>query len=191
MKKLDKEVINRFYYCQSSPTGLRWAVPVYRGYNGSLSILREVGDVAGSVREDGYASVTVTSHGQLFAHRIIWELVFGEIPNGFFVDHKDGDRLNNHPNNLRVVKRLSNARNISMMSSNKSGITGVSKDEKSEGRVYWKAKWVDLEGISHTKSFSVLQYGSDEAFRLACDYRAKMIEELNNQGAGYTERHGK
>lgn len=31
----------------------------------------------------------------------------------------------------------------------------------------------------------------NEAFRLACDYRVRMIEELNSDGAGYTEHHGK
>ena len=35
------------------------------------------------------------------------------------------------------------------------------------------------------------KYGKEEAFRLAVEWRAARIKELNNQGAGYTERHGK
>jgi hypothetical protein len=35
-----------------------------------------------------------------------------------------------------------------------------------------------------------LGYGNDFAFELACNYRDKMIEDLNKAGAGYTERHG-
>jgi hypothetical protein len=38
--------------------------------------------------------------------------------------------------------------------------------------------------------FSISKLGNDEAFRQACEYRAKMIAELNEQGANYTERHG-
>jgi hypothetical protein len=34
------------------------------------------------------------------------------------------------------------------------------------------------------------KYGKEEAFRLAVEWRAARIKELNEQGAGYTERHG-
>lgn len=46
-------------------------------------------------------------------------------------------------------------------------------------------------GNYRNKKFSVLKLGLLPAFRDAVMYRRKMIEELNAQGAGYTENHGK
>ncbi|WP_432804850.1 HNH endonuclease signature motif containing protein [Escherichia coli] len=37
------------------------------------------------------------------AHRIIWEMFYGEIPSGMQIDHKDGNGLNNSIDNLRLV----------------------------------------------------------------------------------------
>lgn len=47
-----------------------------------------------------------------------------------------------------------------------------------------------INGKKKCKFYSVNVRGEDEAFRLACEWRAKMIEEMNSQGAGYTEMHG-
>jgi hypothetical protein len=41
------------------------------------------------------------------------------------------------------------------------------------------------------KKFSVKKLGLLPAFKAAVECRRKMIEELNGQGAGYTENHGK
>jgi hypothetical protein len=41
-----------------------------------------------------------------------------------------------------------------------------------------------------SKAFSCLKYGDEEALRLALEWRDKTIKEINEQGAGYTERHG-
>lgn len=40
------------------------------------------------------------------------------------------------------------------------------------------------------KTFSISKYGEKESFRLACEYRSKMIESLNANGAGYASTHG-
>jgi hypothetical protein len=37
------------------------------------------------------------------AHRLVWSYFNGKIPPGMVVNHKDGDRVNNHPSNLEVV----------------------------------------------------------------------------------------
>ena len=36
-----------------------------------------------------------------------------------------------------------------------------------------------------------IKHKYDEAFRLACEHREKMIMELNDRGAGYSPTHGK
>ena len=41
------------------------------------------------------------------------------------------------------------------------------------------ARWYDIDGILRGKHFRIDRLGNDEAFRLACEWRAKMIEQLN------------
>lgn len=38
-----------------------------------------------------------------FLHRLIWESVNGEVPNGFDIHHKDGNKLNNSIDNLQCL----------------------------------------------------------------------------------------
>lgn len=91
------------------------------------------------------------------------------------------------PKNCIWIENKKQARNKRKRKDNKSGVTGVyMRDDR------WAASWYDLgTGKRGYKSFSVNKYGDDEAFRLACEYRKKMIEKLNEQGAGYSENHGK
>lgn len=46
-----------------------------------------------------------------FAHRLVWVLHNGPIPDGFLVDHIDGDHLNNRIENLRLVNKSGNSQN--------------------------------------------------------------------------------
>ena len=39
----------------------------------------------------------------LLAHRLVYEHFIGEIPEGFDIHHKDGNRLNNHYSNLESI----------------------------------------------------------------------------------------
>ena len=64
-------------------------------------------------------------------------------------------------------------------------VTGVLK----EGACF-RATWRENDKPK-SKRFSINRLGHEEAFRLACEYREQKIRELNEQGAGYTERHGK
>ena len=43
------------------------------------------------------------------AHRAVWIGLFGDIPDGLMVNHKDGDKHNNHPDNLELVTPSENA----------------------------------------------------------------------------------
>ena len=125
-------------------------------------------------------------------------MFYGEIPEGMFIDHIDGNRGNNNIDNLRLVNVEGNARNIRLPSNNTSGVCGVTfcvaVDSRSEKTYYspsWRAQWYDLNGKRKLKAFSTKKYGYQKAFDLACTYRQQMIDLLNQQGAGYTNRHGK
>lgn len=129
---------------------------------------------------------------EILAHRVVWQLHYGEIPNGSEIDHIDGDRYNNKVENLRLVSPKRNKRNSGMYKSNTSGVVGVTRVDKLMGDKlyqYWRAHWVDLDSKKRFKVFSIAKHGYDEAFRLACEYRECMMLRLNEAGAGYTNRH--
>ena len=180
-----------FIYDETSPSCLRWKVSRRSG-NGSGIEHVKAGQVAGCPDSKGQYQVNLNGTNTM-CHRIIWEMTEGPIPGGYIIDHRDGNGSDNKFPNLRCIESYLNARNMKMYETNSSGVCGVSllrNKTVNRENLYWSAKWADLDGNQVNKRFSVLRYGNDEAFRLACEYRAKMIAELNEQGAGYTERHG-
>ena len=73
---------------------------------------------------DGY----VVSHTGGWLHH----LVYGPPPQGYDVDHKDGNKLDNTELNLRKATRSQNTFNSPRRSNNTSGVTGVG---------IWKDGW--------------------------------------------------
>lgn len=182
-----------FYYDETSPTCLRWKVDRYSGRNYKTVKIR-AGDVAGSnVFKDGLprASRVMLDWKTLGIHRIIWELFNGAIPEGMLIDHLDGNPHNNIISNLECKTCAGNSRNRKLPTNNKTGLSGVSVISNGKGRYYAVASWKTLEGKTKQKCFSIDKLGEELAISLAKDYRKKAIEEINLNGAGYTERHGK
>ena len=64
----------------------------------------QAGDIAGSLRRDGYVYVQINKR-HYYAARIIWMMMTGEDPGDLYVDHKDRDRGNNRWSNLRLATR--------------------------------------------------------------------------------------
>lgn len=178
------ELSKIFKYDPSSPSHLSWLVST----NKRIS----VGSPVGGINGEGYYKTRFKGK-PIFVHRLIWEMFNGPIGPEMYIDHIDGNRTNNNILNLRVGSREVNARNYSLRVDNTSGVKGVRRIEEfaANGSCYlgWKAFWNELDGSYRGKTFGINKYGEDEAFRLACEYREKMIQKLNDQGAGYTERH--
>ena len=125
--------------------------------------------------------------------RIVYQIHFGDLTPDFEIDHIDLDKKNNRIENLRKVPQEINKRN-KPKPKNGSRETGVClnvKYYKGEPMNYWVARWYDREGVLRGKHFRIDTLGHEQAFQLACDYRNKMIQELNAQGAGYSSTHGK
>lgn len=56
----------------------------------------------GNIGTLGYERVAVNGV-DVAAHRVVWEAVHGPIPNGLTVNHKDGRKTNNRPDNLELA----------------------------------------------------------------------------------------
>lgn len=72
---------------------------------------------------DGYTQVGVNGR-MLYAHRIIYAIVHGEIPEGD-IDHIDQNPMNNRIENLRDISKSENMHNSKKRKDNSSGFTGV------------------------------------------------------------------
>lgn len=121
-------------------------------------------------------------------HRIIWVLFNGTIPDNMVIDHIDGNSMNNSIDNLRCITKQLNTLNKSTSRANTTGVTGVFyfKEDNLEG--YRAIVAYNLKKSS--KRFYLHKHGETEAFRLACEWRKEQLRLLNEQGAGYTDRHG-
>lgn len=84
---------------------------------------------------EGYSYVTIGLRPRK-AHRIAWLLHYGKMPAGF-IDHINGDKLDNRITNLRVASNAENMRNRKAPRANRSGFKGVSFEAFTQR---WKAQ---------------------------------------------------
>lgn len=168
-----------FDYNESSPSCLRWKIKPARNVR--------VGDDAGCLDKSTGYYIVGYNRKTYCCHRVVWELFNEGIDQYTQVDHVNGVSIDNNILNLRLVTARQNMQNRKMQSRNKSEVTGVCLTSKDN---IWVASWYNLDRKQRSKGFSVNKYGYDLAFQLACDYRARMIQELNSEGSDYTARHG-
>ena len=140
----------------------------------------KAGTEVSSKTKDGYLRVTM--HYKTYqVHRIVWIILHGEIPEGKLVDHLDGNRENNRPDNLRLVDDSENSRNRAKRSNNTSGVTGVYFDKK---RGNWR---VQVYNENHKKIMLGSYKNLEEAKRVRDEYLVWLEETF---GIAYTKRHG-
>ena len=107
----------------------------------------KVGAEVGSIKKDtGYRGFQL--HGEnLYVHRVIMLIITGGYDEKLQVDHIDHDRLNNRPENLRLVSQHENLKNVSKKALNTSGIVGVSyitRDRRWVAKIYIDKKNTNL-----------------------------------------------
>lgn len=174
-------------YSEDSPTKLLWRIT--RKANGRIN----AGQPAGMLKDSKHTSKITIDGKSHILHKIIWVICNGNIENDSLVlDHIDGNQFNNSILNLRLVSQLGNMRNKGRMKNNKTGVCGVSLVFKRCGKIpaAYRAQFSDANSKLIQKHFSTVAYGEQEALRLATEWRKAHIAELNEQGAGYTDRHG-
>ena len=95
-------------------------------------------------------------------------LIFGDVPNGFEIDHANRDTLDNRKANLRLATRSLNSANSKRQVNNKSGFKGV----------FWskqKGKYIAM--IQANKQLYYLGC-SDDPVRLAIKYNEAAIKHF-------------
>lgn len=172
------------YLSPSSPTWLRWKFDILDTRGHRTKAVKD--GVAGGGSGRYKIQVKDVQHQ---CSRVVYEIVYGEIPEGFVVDHKDGNEINNDPENLALKTLEQNNQNVKKSIRNKTGKVGVYFHLNHNGVEYAEAFWHD-KGKKITKRFSCNKYGRYKAFELASNARDIAIATLNDNGAVYTERHG-
>jgi hypothetical protein len=99
----------------------------------------------------GYPVATV-GKAVAYLHVMVYQFYYGNAPDGTEIDHKDRNKLNALPGNLRAVTRSVNIANSAKRMSNKSGYKGVSWDEPN-------GKWRASITVSY-RSINLGRYGS-------------------------------
>lgn len=187
MSKYDIEKLKDIFYLDSkSPSGVCWKITPTMG-NGDGYRYASVGDSAGFLDQYWKVKHKKTKYS---IHNVVYSLAFGNIPEGYVVDHINRNPSDNSLTNLRVIPLKLNTRNRSKSIKNTSNFTGVHLDVKRSDMLAFVSTWYDTDGKKRTKSFSVSKFGIIEAQFAACKYRKQKIEELNLQGSGYTDSHG-
>lgn len=115
MTEVTKEFLNEIFYFENRY--LRWKI--------NRSSNAKAGDRAGTSEPNFYISVVFFGNRDR-AHRIVWVMNNGAIPEGYIIDHIDNDPSNNDIGNLRLATTLQssfNKRKNGLI--NKSGYKGV------------------------------------------------------------------
>ena len=132
-------------------------VVVWKKHRWKNRIGTEVGCV--QLREDGRSQagkpkgLRFVFEGREYAlHRIIWLMMTGCWPDGW-IDHIDGDPLNNRLENLREVTPQESSRNLSIPRHNTSGCVGVQYTSNRHAKKKWRAQ-VTVDNRQIQRQFS-------------------------------------
>lgn len=181
-----------FVVDQSSPTGLRWRDDVKRLEEGKVGGNSWGGTQAGYHKQaKGRVKTTVVSLNKkvYVVSRIIWNMLYGKIPDGMIVDHLDGNPWNNTPSNLACKTRAENIRNCARRKDNSSGFVGVSFIVKGAS-TYCVSTYQDENGKRKRIRVNVKSLGLLPAFQKAIEFRLDGIKKMNDEfNFKYTNRH--
>lgn len=125
----------------------------------------DAGSIAGTLNNYGY--IQVKYKGKLYkAHRIIWEMYNGTIPEKIQIDRIDGNKSNNALDNLRLATHQENQRNQGAKAHNTSGYKGVSWNKR-DGK--WVAKYRLNSRTIHIGYYDTVNEASEAYIRITTE----------------------
>jgi hypothetical protein len=122
----------------------------------------------------GYVHRQYTEDGKRrseLLHRRINKLTRGDDTE---IDHRNGDKLDNRRENLRICSKQQNQRNVGLISTNKSGFKGVCK-----GR---RGKWRAQIQVNKKQIYLGEFFCPKEAYAAYCRAAEKIHGEFANLG---------
>lgn len=144
------KLLNLLDYDEKSPTFLSW--------NTERKYVKT--NIVGKVyKPNKYYNIKYMYH-TFMNHRLIYEIFYGEIPVGFYVDHIDGDTFNNSIQNLRMCSASENGMNSKISKNNMSGVKGLrwcKRDELWYARVRLNKKYYTFSSKSKEESLMWLR----------------------------------
>lgn len=176
---ITKDYLDNFiYYDSTSRTGIRWKIDIWVGKNRNRKVVSS-GDEAGCYNKvTGYYQVRIERRTYRI-HRIIPILLGESIKDGWVVDHKNGNKVENKAENLRIVDLDTNAKNRISRKSNV-GIPYIHYNDKLKRYQVT----IVLFGKRYTKTFPTLQHKN--ALEAAINYLVTKEKEMLD--SGYTQR---
>ena len=182
------------YYDPSSKSCLRWKEEKRSGRNYSIIHVEKDSEAGNLVFDKNgnplYIDIRI-GKTTFKAQRIVWLLHDNLLNENEVIDHLDGNPHNNLISNLQSKSYAENSRNRKKASNNTTGHTGIcwNKTKTSEG---YRSRFNNLSGNRISKFFTLGTYKTKEnALEAAIKWRNESLQELNKNGANYTERHGK
>lgn len=106
-------------------------------YDDGLLLKKGSDHVYGYIDSQGYIQVNI-GYVNYRAHRVIWEMLKGPIPEGLVVDHIDGNKGNNRISNLRLATPMQNAANSKGFGACPKGVK--KHKDKFQARIGYKGK---------------------------------------------------
>lgn len=142
----------------------------------SIHVGRDAGKVVGSKNKHGYLFAMID--GVTYPlHRLIWVLMEGDIPEGKYVDHRNGTRDDNRWENIKeLVDWGQNQRNAGIRKDNPTGYKGVKRLPSGK---YW-ARVIDCHG----KQIALGTYDTPEkAYEVVMTYNVENFGKYARTGA--------
>lgn len=174
-----------FYIDSSSPTGLRWKIPIFSGKSYGKIVIAKDSPAGIPKTHKGKSYYVINFDSQKFyGHRILMMLLLGIFDQSLVVNHIDGNGLNNSVENLELCTQSKNntlrkqSTERSIKGKTQTGFVGVSLIN-SHGKLWmFRATWRGIDGKKKAKEFSIDKYGYNVALELAIKSRSDGNEEL-------------
>lgn len=118
---------------------------------------------AGHIQPNGYKRVMIQGVSYQ-VHRVVWAIAKGYWPKEE-LDHINGIRADNRPENLREARRKENARNTKLKCTNTSGFKGVHKHQnKWRARIQTDGKYKCLGFFDSPEEAGAAYYAAAEKY---------------------------